>query len=84
MFYMYVLFTPSGDRYYVGSTRDLKTRYESHVRKANFATKRFSDWKLIYYEAYVARSLAFRREQSLKKRGKAWQELKKRMIESKR
>lgn len=83
MFYMYVLFSPSKNNFYVGSSADLRKRFESHIGGKNFATKSTKDWQLVYYEAFLTRKQAFNREQSLKKRAQAWRTLKKRIIEHK-
>ena len=79
MFYIYVLKGSSNPSYYVGYTSDLKTRIENHNAGNNTSTRRGRPWRLIYYEAFSAKNLAQRREQILKQRGKAWQELKKRI-----
>jgi len=83
MFYLYVLFSSLGKKFYIGSTSDLRKRYTSHLKGENFATKNLKDWKLVYYEAHLSRKQAFHREQSLKKRAQAWRALKKRIIEDK-
>lgn len=83
MFYMYVLFSPSKNNFYVGSSADLRKRFKSHIDGKNFATRSVKDWQLTYYEAFTSRKLAFRREQSLKKRAQAWRTLISRIIEPK-
>ena len=82
MFYMYVFFSPKSRKFYIGSTKDLKKRFESHIIGSNFSTKYVNDWQLIYYESFISRTLAFSREKSLKKRAQAWQALKKRIIDN--
>lgn len=81
MFYTYVLYSPGKDRYYIGSSSDLRERVKSHISGYNQSTKHIDDWELVYYESYLTRKLAYRRELRLKKRSKAWIELKKRIFE---
>ena len=75
MFYMYVLRSAEDkERFYLGSTRDLKRRLDSHNAGENRAT-RGCQWQLVYYEAYVSLDAAFKREHQLKHHGKAKQSL---------
>ena len=39
------------DRYYVGSTIDLKNRFAEHNRGESLHTKKFMPWKLVGYIA---------------------------------
>ena len=81
MYYVYIIYSQNLGQYYVGQTNDLRRRITEHKSgKSNF-TSRSSDWELIYYEAFISRSLAMRRENKLKPRGKAFVELLKRVID---
>lgn len=64
MFYVYVL--QSKTKHYVGSTADLKRRLEQHNAGQNIATKAHVPWELIFYEAYIDKKDALRREKYLK------------------
>ena len=79
MFYTYVLFSISKRRFYIGSSSDLRKRLSEHNQGENTSTKFGKPWSLIYYEAYTKKSLAQARERVFKKRGKAWQSLRKRI-----
>jgi putative endonuclease len=79
MFYMYVLKSNSSPPFYIGHTADLKKRFIEHNRGKTSSTKRGIPWKLIYYEAFLSLQNAKDRELKLKQRGRAWQELKKRI-----
>lgn len=79
MFYTYVLQSEKTGKFYIGSTNNLKRRFSEHNAGQSTYTKTARPWVLIYYEAYQALLLARRREQALKKRAKAWQELLKRL-----
>ncbi len=52
--------------YYVGITHNLGQRVESHKSKQNMGTMEFSDLQLVYYESYLTRKEAERREKQLK------------------
>ncbi len=82
MFYVYVLQSVTMEgKYYLGSTKDLKCRFKSHNQGENKATKG-DRWELVYYEAYISEVAARRREQALKRHGKAKQALMQRIKES--
>ncbi len=66
MFYVYVLQTISGKNLYTGYTSDLKRRLKEHNQGLNSSTKRYGQWKLIYYEASLNEQDARRREGYLK------------------
>ena len=71
MFYVYVLQSESdSNRFYLGSTKDLKARLASHNAGDNPSTKN-SQWQLVYYEAYVSEPSARAREQKLKQDGRS-------------
>lgn len=80
-FYVYILRNKDGNtnRLYIGSTNDLEKRLKDHRNKKVFSTKRFPDFDLVYYEAYICEKDARLREKHLKYFGKAYQELKKRI-----
>jgi putative endonuclease len=66
-YYVYVIESLKAEgRLYVGSTPKLKERFEKHNRAVNFSTKSYVPWKLIFYEAYLTKSDALRREKYLK------------------
>ena len=64
--YVYVLRSLRIDWIYVGSTSDLKQRFNSHNNKENLSTKGYAPFDLIFYEAYRSKKDALRREMYLK------------------
>jgi putative endonuclease len=78
MYYMYLLRSRKSHKFYVGSTSDLRKRFNSHNAGQNIATKSDTPWDIIYYEAYLTKGDAIRRELKLKHHGKGLAELKKR------
>lgn len=65
MFY-YVYILQSGSTIYIGYTVDLKQRITEHNRGKAYFTSRKSGWHLIFYEAYLNKLDAKRREKYLK------------------
>jgi len=66
MCYVYVLLSDLDHSFYVGYSANLKQRVLSHNKGKNLATKHKMPWKLIFYEAYLNKSDAKRREAYLK------------------
>ena len=67
MYYVYLIENSDGDRY-IGYTSNLKRRLQEHREEKSFYTsKRRCDWQIIYYEAYVNKEIAIRRERALKR-----------------
>jgi putative endonuclease len=66
VFYVYILFSKSDNRLYIGFTPDLKSRFKAHSHGYVKATKHRRPLKLIYYEAYEEELDARRREKYLK------------------
>ena len=64
MYYIYIL--RSKNRFYTGSTNNLKRRVDEHNKGQNIATKPYVPWELVFYEAYLERFDAMRREKYLK------------------
>lgn len=66
MFYVYILQSLKDKSLYIGYTVDLKKRFNEHNNGASKATKPFRPYKLIFYEAFLNRVDAKRREEYLK------------------
>jgi len=80
MYYVYFLQNEQKETY-IGCTNDLRRRIQRHNHGKTHAT-RGSSWRLIYYEAYLSKSDAFRREQRLKDYGQALRQLRDRLRDS--
>jgi len=52
--------------FYTGYTKNLKLRFEQHNKELGESKKDRAPFKLIYYEAYVNKEDAARREKYLK------------------
>ena len=66
MYYTYVLHSQKDGKLYVGYTRDLKLRFEQHMKGQVESTKFRRPLRLVYYEACLEQRDATRREQYLK------------------
>lgn len=66
MFYVYVLYSPSFNRLYIGYSSDLKRRFKHHNQGNSKATRPFRPYELIFYEAFLEMKDAKGREMYLK------------------
>jgi putative endonuclease len=82
MFYVYVMQSKKDLELYIGSTKDLRSRFVKHNEGKVFSTKSRTPFDLIYYEAYRSEEDARRRENNLKLRANALNQLKRRMHNS--
>lgn len=64
--YVYILRSQKDDKLYIGSTKDLKIRFEEHINGRVLATKDRRPLELIYYEACRVNTDAAHRERYLK------------------
>ena len=67
MFNVYVLYSESYKKIYIGFTSDIQNRLIAHNHPSNKGwTKKFQPWKIIYQETYENKSEALTREKQLK------------------
>ncbi len=71
MHYIYILINLDNQRLYIGQTKNLRRRFYEHQKHNRF--------KLVYYEAYLDSSAAYKRERVLKNYGTTWTRLKQRL-----
>ena len=69
MFFIYILYSNTINKFYVGQTIDINKRLQRHNLKMVPSTKNGIPWKLIYSEKYSTRSEAMLKEKQIKKRG---------------
>jgi len=69
-FFTYILLCQNSknkkQKFYVGSTSDLKKRIVSHLSKTTKTTRNYDKITLVYYEACLSKADARRRELQLK------------------
>ncbi len=66
MHYVYVIKSGIKKWVYIGSISDLKRRFEEHNAKKVKSTKSYVPFTLLYYEAYLMKVDALKREIELK------------------
>ena len=66
MYYTYVLLSLKDNKHYIGYSSDLKKRFQQHCNGEVFATKGRLPVKLIFYEAFMEKANALRREKYFK------------------
>lgn len=64
--YVYVLRSLKDGQFYIGSTNDLKRRFQQHQRRENISTAKRLPLKLIYFEGHLSKDDALRREKYFK------------------
>jgi len=66
MYYTYVLLSQKDNKLYIGYSSNLKQRVKEHLSGNVFATKGRLPIKLIFYEAFISKEDALRREKYFK------------------
>jgi putative endonuclease len=66
MFHLYILWSESRKRFYVGHSSDLEDRLVRHNEGRSKATKAGCPWLLVHNESYDTKSEAVRRELEIK------------------
>ncbi len=67
MYFTYILYSPSIDKYYIGSTENLELRIERHNSGWGKYSSRGIPWKLVYFEEFELKSDAIKRENKIKR-----------------
>ncbi len=68
MYYLYIIYSNKIDQYYIGQSRDIENRIINHNNARSKSTRKADDWVLKYFEEYITRSLAMKREIEIKKK----------------
>ncbi len=74
MFTVYVLYSQSHNKIYIGYTSNLEDRVKSHNELATKGwTVRFRPWEIVHTEIFEIKADAMRREKELKSaKGREW------------
>ena len=67
MFYTYIIFSEILNKYYIGSTTNIEERLVKHNHNHKGFTGNKSDWKIVYFEEYMIKTDALKRELQNKK-----------------
>ncbi|WP_344757798.1 GIY-YIG nuclease family protein [Flavobacterium chungbukense] len=65
-FIVYILFSESKNRFYIGFTSNLTERLIRHNQKSKGFTGNVNDWKVVYTENYETKEIAHKRELQIK------------------
>jgi putative endonuclease len=68
MYSVYIIYSKSLDRYYVGYTNNFVRRLEEHNRKKGKYTDLGIPWILVYSETFKSKKLAMERESFIKRK----------------
>lgn len=66
MYYTYVLHSAKDNKLYIGTTSNLRKRYQQHLNGEVFSTKGRLPLSLIFYEAFIEQADTIRREKYFK------------------
>jgi len=72
MRFVYILYSLSRDRYYIGYTIDLVARLIKHNAKHKGFTNGVNDWKIVYSEQFQTKVEATQREKQIKNWKSRW------------
>lgn len=76
MWFVYLLYSKSKNRHYIGSTNDLESRLTKHnTGKGAKYTRMAKDWKIIYFESFDTKQEALSYEYKVKKNKKCRKDL---------
>jgi putative endonuclease len=67
MYFTYILYATTHNRYYVGHCENIAARLQRHNAKQVPSTKSYEPWELVYTEVFATRSEAGKRELYIKK-----------------
>lgn len=68
MFYTYIIFSKTLNKYYTGSCENIENRLNDHLNSRSTYTKTAKDWIIVHFETFDSRSLAVKREMEIKKK----------------
>ena len=64
---VYILFSPTAYKFYVGhTTESMEDRLRKHNSNHEGFTGKFQDWRVAYTESYQSKNLAYLREREIK------------------
>ena len=64
---VYIIYSQSKDRYYIGYSHNLEVRLSKHNSGATPSTRPGIPWMIVYKEECVDKTAAIRREKTIKK-----------------
>ena len=67
MFFVYILYSESKDRHYIGYSENPERRLSYHNQGFTKSTKAGAPWKIVYTEKFETKSEAIKREKFIKR-----------------
>ena len=65
-YFVYIIYSETIDKFYIGYTADLEGRLIRHNQKSKGFTGKVNDWKIVYSEAFECQKRAMIRENQIK------------------
>ncbi|WP_396147161.1 GIY-YIG nuclease family protein [Flavobacterium sp.] len=65
-FFVYILFSSTKEKFYIGFTSDIEQRILCHNQKSKGFTGNNNDWKIVYTETFSEKTEAIAREKQIK------------------
>ncbi|MGN6637806.1 MAG: GIY-YIG nuclease family protein [Mucilaginibacter sp.] len=66
MFFVYILYSVTRDKYYIGSCQDIDERVKKHNTNHTGFTGKTGDWQLKWLERQTDKAAALKREKQIK------------------
>jgi putative endonuclease len=66
LYYVYILYSPSLDTFYIGSSSNPEERLKKHLANHKGFTSKAKDWEICYIESFATKVLALKREMQIK------------------
>ena len=66
MYFVYIIFSPSRNKFYVGSSSDPEGRLQKHNTNHVGFTGKTGDWEMKFREDFVDKDHALKREKQIK------------------
>jgi len=80
MYYVYLLQSLKNGNLYIGCASDLKKRILEHNQNKSYHTKKYTPWRIVYFEGYISKDDAYNREKKLKLHKQGLRRLKERLL----
>lgn len=65
-YFVYILLSLKDGKFYIGSSADVQQRFKDHNDGKNISTSNRRPFELVYYEAFLSKQDALRREHYFK------------------
>jgi putative endonuclease len=66
--FVYIIYSPGRDQYYIGSSQDVFKRLDDHNNSRSNFTKGTSDWELKWHQSFADKTEALKMELMIKRK----------------